>query len=132
MARNDEGPPGAHAKLLANGLAQAEALMVGRSEAESSPSCTPRPGGGGDRSAGAPARLPRRPALQLILLERLTPACLGALIALYEHKVFVEGVIWGINSFDQWGVELGKTLAARILPSWKAGRVRGTTPRPPP
>ncbi len=51
-----------------------------------------------------------------IAYRRLDPATLGALIALYEHKVFVQGVIWGINSFDQWGVELGKELAARLLP----------------
>ena len=48
-------------------------------------------------------------------MDRLTPAALGALIALYEHKTFVEGVLWNINSFDQWGVELGKTLASRVL-----------------
>ncbi|HVL75861.1 MAG TPA: glucose-6-phosphate isomerase, partial [Noviherbaspirillum sp.] len=50
----------------------------------------------------------------MILMERLTPATLGALIALYEHKVFVQGTVWGINSFDQWGVELGKVLAKNI------------------
>jgi len=49
------------------------------------------------------------------LLDRLTPASLGALLALYEHKVFVEGVLWGLDSFDQWGVELGKTLAKQVL-----------------
>ncbi|GAB4530659.1 MAG: hypothetical protein Tsb0010_12260 [Parvularculaceae bacterium] len=52
----------------------------------------------------------------MILMEKLTPETLGALIALYEHKIFVQGRIWGVNSFDQWGVELGKTLAKRILP----------------
>jgi glucose-6-phosphate isomerase len=51
-----------------------------------------------------------------ILLEQLTPAALGKLVALYEHKVFVQGTIWQINSFDQWGVELGKVLAQRIVP----------------
>ena len=50
-----------------------------------------------------------------IVMDRLTPYSLGALLALYEHKTFAEGVIWGINSFDQWGVELGKTLAVRVL-----------------
>ena len=50
------------------------------------------------------------------MADRLTPATLGALVALYEHKVFVQGAIWGINSFDQWGVELGKALATRIAP----------------
>jgi len=51
-----------------------------------------------------------------ILAERLTPGVLGALVALYEHSVFTQGVIWNINSFDQWGVELGKALAQRIIP----------------
>jgi glucose-6-phosphate isomerase len=50
----------------------------------------------------------------VLLLDRLTPRTLGSLVALYEHKVFVQGVIWGIDSFDQWGVELGKVLASRI------------------
>ncbi len=59
----------------------------------------------------------------LLLLERLTPQTFGALIALYEHKTFVEGVIWGINSFDQWGVELGKVMAGRILPELESGAV---------
>ena len=54
-------------------------------------------------------------------MDRLTPDALGALIALYEHKVLVEGVLWGINSFDQWGVELGKALAGRILPELEGG-----------
>src|SRR3569833_2209968 len=56
-----------------------------------------------------------------ILLDRLDPQTLGALIALYEHKTFVEGVIWRINSFDQWGVELGKTLAGRVLGELEGG-----------
>src|SRR4030095_4456701 len=63
-----------------------------------------------------------------ILADRLTPATLGALIALYEHKVFVQGTIWHINSFDQWGVELGKALATRILPH----PATNSSPRPAP
>jgi glucose-6-phosphate isomerase len=55
-----------------------------------------------------------------ILADELTPATLGRLVALYEHKVFVQGSIWGINSFDQWGVELGKALAGRIVPELEA------------
>jgi glucose-6-phosphate isomerase len=55
-----------------------------------------------------------------ILLERLTPAALGKLVALYEHSVFTQGTIWHINSFDQWGVELGKALAQRIVPELEA------------
>ncbi len=92
-----EGPPDQQAMLLANCLAQAEALMTGADAVEPHRRFT------GDRPSS------------MILLDRLAPASLGALIALYEHKVFVEGVVWEINSFDQWGVELGKALAGRIL-----------------
>jgi glucose-6-phosphate isomerase len=56
-----------------------------------------------------------------ILIDKLTPKTLGALIALYEHKIFVQGVIWHINSYDQWGVELGKVLAKAILPELQGG-----------
>jgi glucose-6-phosphate isomerase len=93
--------PDHQALLLSNALAQAQALMVGKSDA-----------GGHKNFAG------NRPST-FILLEDLTPFNLGALIALQEHRVFVSGAVWGINSFDQWGVELGKVLAkdihARIL-----------------
>ena len=61
-----------------------------------------------------------------ILLPELTPKSLGALIALYEHKVFVQGVIWNVNSFDQWGVELGKQLAKSIEAALKSGVVSGS------
>ena len=57
----------------------------------------------------------------VILAELLTPHMLGTLVALYEHSVFTQGVIWGIDSFDQWGVELGKVLAARIIPELESG-----------
>ncbi len=57
----------------------------------------------------------------MILAERLTPHTLGALVALYEHNVFTQGAIWGIDSFDQWGVELGKALAQRIIPELASG-----------
>src|SRR5262249_55210813 len=63
------------------------------------------------------------------LFEKLDPATLGKLIALYEHKVFTQGVIWGINSFDQWGVELGKKLAEQLAPAVKDPA--GTHPAPP-
>jgi glucose-6-phosphate isomerase len=56
----------------------------------------------------------------VLLAERLTPAALGTLVALYEHSVFTQGTIWGIDSFDQWGVELGKVLAKRIVPELQA------------
>ena len=122
MAHNDEGPAGAHTKLLANVLAQAEALMVGRSEADVRAELIASGMDAATISTLAPQRafLGNRPS-SLILMERLTPHALGALIALYEHKTFVEGVIWGVNSFDQWGVELGKSLAKRILGELEGG-----------
>ncbi len=98
-----------HDMLMANLFAQAEALAVGRTAEEV-------------RSAGVPEALVahkvfagNRPTTTL-LLDRLDPHSLGALIALYEHKVLVQAAVWGINAFDQWGVELGKELATRILP----------------
>jgi glucose-6-phosphate isomerase len=122
VAHNDEGPAGAHTKLLANVLAQAEALMVGRSEADVRAELVAK---GLDTAAIdvlAPQRtFPGDRPSSLIILDRLTPEALGALIALYEHKTFVEGVIWGLNSFDQWGVELGKSLARRILGELEGG-----------
>src|SRR4029453_6891503 len=65
-----------------------------------------------------------RPSPTLVL-DRLTPRALGALIALYEHRVFTSGALWGINSFDQWGVELGKALASDLLPRLASGYARG-------
>jgi len=62
----------------------------------------------------------KRPS-NTILAERLTPATLGSLVALYEHSVFTQGAIWGVDSFDQWGVELGKVLAKAIIPELEAG-----------
>jgi glucose-6-phosphate isomerase len=122
VARNEEGPAGAHAKLLANLLAQAEALMIGRSEADVRAELAAKGLGPAAIAELAPQRVfPGDRPSSLIVMERLTPHALGALIALYEHKTLVEGVIWGINSFDQWGVELGKTLAGRILPELEGG-----------
>ena len=98
-----------HDLLLANVLAQAEALAFGKTPQEV-------------RDEGTPAwQVPHRAfdgnrPSSTLLLERLTPVALGKLVALYEHSVFTQGAIWGIDSFDQWGVELGKVLAARILP----------------
>ena len=69
-----------------------------------------------------------RPSTTL-LLERLTPRSLGALIAMYEHRVFTAGALWGINSFDQWGVELGKELGQRLLPLLEADSLDATALR---
>jgi glucose-6-phosphate isomerase len=98
-----------HDILLANVFAQAEALAFGKTPAEVKAEGTP--------DWLVPHRVfeGNRPS-NTILAERLTPEILGALIALYEHSVFTQGVIWDINSFDQWGVELGKALAQRIIP----------------
>jgi glucose-6-phosphate isomerase len=106
-----------HAKLLANFLAQTEALAFGKTAEEARAELAAQ----GLAGAALDALLPHkvfegnRPTSSLVYQE-LTPHRLGSLIALYEHKVFVQGVIWNINSFDQWGVELGKQLASRILP----------------
>jgi glucose-6-phosphate isomerase len=104
-----------HQLLLANCLAQSEALMRGRTLAEAG------------KTVQDPALAPHkvfpgnRPSTTLIY-DTLDPATLGRIIALYEHRVFVEGVIWGIDSFDQWGVELGKELATALLPLVESGR----------
>ena len=104
-----------HKALLANCFAQSAALMHGKSTEEVSDELRAE-GMPSDRIAAlAPHRTfdGNRPS-NTILLPRMTPHALGALIALYEHKVFVQGVVWGINSFDQWGVELGKALAKNV------------------
>lgn len=106
-----------HQKLMANCLAQSEALMLGKSGAEVEAELS----AAGMKPAEIKALKPHkmfpgnRPSNTLIY-RKLDPATLGMLIALYEHKVFVQGTIWNINSFDQWGVELGKQLAKAILP----------------
>jgi glucose-6-phosphate isomerase len=94
---------------MSNVFAQAEALAFGKTAAEV-------------RAEGVPEPLvphktfPGNRPSTTILAERLTPRVLGSLVALYEHSVFVQGCIWGVNPFDQWGVELGKVLANRIIP----------------
>ncbi len=100
--------PGGHDILMANMFAQAEALAFGKTADEV-------------RSAGVPDDLvahrtfPGNRPTSVILAPKLTPSVLGQLIAMYEHKVFTQGTVWGINSFDQWGVELGKELAEEII-----------------
>ena len=129
LKESDEGPAGSHAKLLSNLLAQAEALMVGRSEADVRTELEAKGVEPAVIATLAPQRAfaGNRPST-LVLLERLTPAAFGALIALYEHKTFVEGVLWDIDSFDQWGVELGKVLAGRVLRELDGGDGPGHDP----
>ena len=107
-----------HQMLLANVFAQTEALAFGKTPEEV-------------KAEGIPDRLVphkvfegNRPS-NTLLAERLTPETLGKLVALYEHSVFTQGTIWGINSFDQWGVELGKALAQRILPELESSEEPG-------
>jgi glucose-6-phosphate isomerase len=98
-----------HDLLMSNVFAQAEALAFGKSETQL-------------RAEGVPEEIVPHRVMQgnrptnVLLAEQLTPRALGALVALYEHSVFTQGTIWGIDSFDQWGVELGKALAKRIIP----------------
>jgi glucose-6-phosphate isomerase len=106
FAESDYPLPGHHERLLANCFAQSEALAFGNPGADS------------------PLKLcPGNQPSSTFVLPRLDPYHLGLLIAAYEHKTFVQGMIWGINPFDQWGVELGKKLAVRLLPA-----IEGTTP----
>jgi len=118
-----EEPSDHHHKLMSNFFAQTQALAFGLSaekvrealinsgkSAEEADALTPHKVFTGNRPTNS------------ILIDRLTPRSVGKLLALYEHKVFVQGVIWRINSFDQWGVELGKVLAGVILPELKNGR----------
>ena len=109
-----------HALLLANCLAQSAALMKGRTAAEARAGLKAQGLSGPELESALPHRVfsGGRPSTT-ILYRRLDPRTLGRLIALYEHKVFVEGVVWRIDSFDQWGVELGKQLAKEILPPLK-------------
>jgi glucose-6-phosphate isomerase len=117
-----EGDPAAQTILLANAIAQAEALLVGRTEADVRAELTARGVAPAEIETLAPQRtFPGDRPSAFILLDRLDAGRLGALLALYEHKTFVEGVLWGINSFDQWGVELGKSLASRVLGELKGG-----------
>ncbi|MEP6462793.1 MAG: glucose-6-phosphate isomerase [Frankiaceae bacterium] len=102
-----------HDLLVANVLAQAEALAFGKTAEELQAE--------GMAADLVPHRtFPGNKPTSTIVVDKLTPFTLGALVALYEHKVFVQGAIWGINSFDQWGVELGKALAQKIIPELQA------------
>jgi glucose-6-phosphate isomerase len=104
-----------HRQLLANAFAQAEALAFGQTAAEAIAAGSPR-------ELAAFRTFPGNRPSTLILADALSPRMLGRLVALYEHKTFVQGAIWNVDSFDQWGVELGKTLAKRILPALEGRR----------
>ena len=99
--------PGHHSLLLANAVAQAQALMVGKND------------------KGGHKHFPGNRPSTFLLMDELNPVSLGALIALQEHRVFVSGSVWGINSFDQWGVELGKVLAQDVQARLSCGDLAG-------
>ena len=118
--------PGQHAKLLANCLAQGQALMLGKSTQEALAERAPTASASLDRAVLARHRtFPGNRPSTTLLLEALAPRALGALVAMYEHRVFTSGALWGINSFDQWGVELGKALCNALLPRLDSGDTQG-------
>ena len=115
-----------HTMLLANGLAQSQALMQGKTPAEAQAEKAPTASSTIDPAVLAQHRsFPGNRPSTTLMLEQLTPRSLGALIALCEHRVFTSGAVWGINSFDQWGVELGKALAGDLLPRLGSGDTSG-------
>jgi glucose-6-phosphate isomerase len=117
--------PEHHDILLANCIAQSEALLRGKNADEVRAELKAR-GIEGDEAEGLVAHrtFPGNRPSNTIVMRQLEPRALGALIALYEHKVFAQGAIWNINSFDQWGVELGKQLANGVLEDLKAEKAR--------
>ncbi len=115
--------PEHHDILLANCIAQTEALLRGKSADEVRSELKARGMQGEELEQLAPHRVfPGNRPSNTIVLKQLDPRSLGALIAFYEHKVFVQGAIWNVNSFDQWGVELGKQLAGGVLEDLKSGK----------
>jgi len=105
-----------HDILVSHAIAQADGLAFGRDEAATRAELASEGLSEGEIAAMAPHRtFPGNRPVSILTMERLTPATLGAMLALYEHKVFTQGVLWNINSFDQWGVELGKSLAGTVL-----------------
>jgi glucose-6-phosphate isomerase len=114
FAKPTQGPSDRHDLLAANLFAQAEALAFGRTEEELERA-------GVAEGTIAHRVMPGNRPTSVLLAEQLTPATLGAIVALYEHSVFTQAAIWGIDPFDQWGVELGKELAAKIAPELDPG-----------
>jgi glucose-6-phosphate isomerase len=115
-----------HAKLLANGLAQSQALMLGKTSEQALAEKAPTAGKElAPRVLAMHRSFPGNRPSTTLLLDQLTPHSLGSLIAMYEHRVFASGALWRINSFDQWGVELGKALCSELLPRLASGNTEG-------
>ncbi len=122
VRRAAHGHPDLHTKLLANCLAQSQALMQGKGSDEAASESAPTAAPDVDRAVLARHRsFPGNRPSTTFVLDELTPRSLGALIAMAEHRVFTSGALWGINSFDQWGVELGKALCSQLLPRFASG-----------
>lgn len=117
-----------HRILMSNYFAQTEALMAGKTLAEAEAELKAAGFSPDDVNRLGPHKVfeGNRPT-NSILFKKLTPHVLGALVAMYEHKIFTQGIVWGINSYDQWGVELGKQLAKKILAELEAGEKNPTT-----
>ena len=110
------GMPEQHRRLVANGLAQSRTLMVGRSADAAREALLQRGLDEAEATRLAPhLAMPGNRPSSVLTMDSVNPSTLGALLALYEHRTFCSGVLWGINSFDQWGVELGKEIGTRIL-----------------
>jgi glucose-6-phosphate isomerase len=120
VKRPDYELPGHHTKLLANCFAQSQALMLGKTLAEVLAEGT-------DATLAPNKVFPGNQPSNTLLMPAITPRSIGQLVALYEHKVFVAGCLWDINSFDQWGVEYGKQLAARLVPVLEGTATSGDT-----
>jgi glucose-6-phosphate isomerase len=126
-ARSQDPLPGHEAACLANALAQTRALMLGRTAEEARAELAAAGGlEGAALEAAVPHRvLPGNQPTTTLVYDRLGPELLGALVALYEHKVYVQSVCWGVNPFDQWGVELGKRIAQDLEPRLQSGDADG-------
>lgn len=121
-AGHHEGPQSHRAKVFANALAQARALMVGKSEAQARAEMLARGMSEAEANRLAPHRaFPGNRASTMMAMDGLTPEALGALLAFYEHRTFTQAVLAGVNPFDQWGVELGKEMANALLPVLEQG-----------
>jgi len=112
-----------HAILVANCFAQAEALMLGKTMEEARAELVAQGLDDGELELMLPHKvLPGNRPSNTLLFDQMDPYSMGMLVALYEHKVFVQSVVWNVNPFDQWGVELGKQLANKLLPEIQEGR----------
>ncbi|MFT4074969.1 MAG: glucose-6-phosphate isomerase [Asticcacaulis sp.] len=128
-ATNAEASTDMQQKLLSNVIAQGEAFMVGKSLETSEAECRKLGFDDAKTAQIAPQKVcPGNKPSTTVLLNELTPETLGALLALYEHKTFVEGIVMGLNSFDQWGVELGKTLGVNVLKDIQGSEIAAHDP----